>query len=284
MSKDEPNRVVGDLRLKRRLGAQRRSESGFTLIELVISAALMSLVLVSAYLCMHAALASQKLIEPRMEVLQTARVAMSLITADLRCACPLSQDYEFLGTHRMQGEVEADSLDFATHNYTPRGRGEGDFCAVSVFLDSDPKTGQLSLFRRRNPHITLNPLSGGSREEIAKGVRGLKLEYSDGYDWYDDWGDTDLRGKRQFSMRVQPNLSGLPEAVRITLLLSPNSRPASSEDSGGTNNEPPLVFQTVARLNLADSGQAPPSMGSSTNAAPDASTQPQNPGQIQGAP
>ncbi len=163
-------------------------ESGFTLIELVISAGLMSLVLVSAYLCMHAAISSQKLIEPRLEVLQTARVAMTLLTADLRCACPLSQDYEFLGTHRMQGDIETDSLDFATHNYTPRGHGEGDFCAVSVFLDKDPRSGQLSLFRRRNPHITLDPLSGGSREEIAKGVRGLKFEFSDGYDWDDDWG------------------------------------------------------------------------------------------------
>ena len=45
-----------------RFGASRRAwppgrpgQSGFTLIELVISAGLMSLVLVSAYLCMHAA-------------------------------------------------------------------------------------------------------------------------------------------------------------------------------------------------------------------------------------
>jgi hypothetical protein len=242
----------------------------------------MSLVLVSAYLCMHAALASQKLIEPRMEVLQTARVAMALLAADLRCACPLSQDYEFLGTHRMQGDVEADSLDFATHNYTPRGHGEGDFCAVSVFLDKDPRSGQLSLYRRRNPHITLDPLSGGSREQIAKGVRGLKFEFSDGYDWYDGWGDPDLRGKRQFSMRSQPNLSGLPEAVRITLWLSPNRRATLTEEQGGTNNEPPLVFQTVTRLNLADSGETPPSAGSSTNGAPESSTQGQAPGQTPG--
>jgi hypothetical protein len=231
---------------------------------------------------MHAAISSQKLIEPRMEVLQTARVAMTLLTADLRCACPLSQDYEFLGTHRMQGDIETDSLDFATHNYTPRGHGEGDFCAVSVFLDKDPRSGQLSLFRRRNPHITLDPLSGGSREEIARGVRGLKFEYSDGYDWYEDWGDTDLRGKRQFSQRSHPNLSGLPEAVRITLWLNPSRRAPLTEERGATTNEPPLVFQTVARLNLADSGETPPSAGSSTNAAPDSSTQGQGPGQTPG--
>src|SRR5581483_1913063 len=201
---------------------------------------------------------------------------------DLRCACPLSQDYEFLGTHRTSGDVEADSLDFATHNYTPRRSGESDFCAVSVFLDKNPRTGRLSLWRRRNPHITLDPLSGGSREEIAKGVRGLRFEYSDGYDWYESWGDTDLRGKQQFSQRVQANLSGLPEAVRITLWLDSNPRTRPNEDQGSTTNEPPLVFQTVARLTLADSGKTAPSAGSSTNAAPDTSTQNQTSGQVPG--
>ena len=270
-----------------RLRAQTRGPkvTGFTLIELVISASLMSLVLVSAYLCLHAALASQKLIEPRLEVLQSARVALSLITADLHAACPLSQDYDFLGTHRVWGSAEADSLDFATHNYTPRRNGEGDFCAVSVFLDKDPRSGQLSLWRRRNPRITLDPLSGGRREELAKRVAGLKFEYTDGLEWYESWGDTDLRGKRQFSLRSVPNLSGLPQAVRITLWLNVNAKSNAAEREAGTTNEPPLAFQTVARLNLADSGQTAPSAGSSTNAAPDATPQNQatmpNPGGVQ---
>jgi type II secretory pathway component PulJ len=255
---------------------------GFTLIELVISAGLMSLVLVSAYLCLHAAVSSQKLIQPRLEVLQSARVALGLITADLRSACPLSQDYEFLGTHRMSGDIESDSLDFATHNYTPHGNGEGDFCAVSVFLDKNPRSGQLSLWRRRNPHITQDPLSGGRREELAKGVAGLRFEYSDGIDWYEGWGDTDLRGKQQFSSRARANLSGLPEAVRITLWLNSNPRARPAEQQASTTNEPPLVFQTVARLNLADSGQTAPSPGSATNSTPDTSTQNQTPGQNSG--
>ena len=256
---------------------------GFTLIELVISASLMSLVLVSAYLCLHAALSSQKLIEPRLEVLQTARVALALITADLRCACPLSQDSDFSGTHRMSGDIEADSIDFATHNFTPQHAGEADFCEVSLFLDKDPQSGQFSLWRRRNPHISDDPLSGGRREELAKGVMALKFEYSDGLDWYDSWGDTDRRAKEQFSLRSHPNLSGLPEAVRITLALSPSRRRAPTEEQGSHTNEPPLVFQTVARLNLASSGQTAPSSGSSTNATPDATTQnqpAQNPGGV----
>ena len=242
----------------------------------------MSLILVSAYLCLNAAFSSQKLIEPRAEVLQTARVAMALMSADLRCACPLSSDFDFLGTHRMQGDTEADSIDFATHNYTPRRAREGDFCEVSLFLDKNPTTGQLSLWRRRNPRIAPNPLSGGSREELAKGVMGLMFEYSDGVDWYDSWGDTEGNGKAQFSLRSRPNASGMPEAVRITLWLNPNPRHRPAEDQETSTNEPPLVFRTVARLNLADSSETGPSSGSGTNSVSDTSTQNQAPGQNQG--
>ena len=69
----------------------RLNSSGFTLIELVISAALMALILVSAYLCMSACVSTQKLIEPRIEAFQSARVAMAIMAADLRAGKPISQ-------------------------------------------------------------------------------------------------------------------------------------------------------------------------------------------------
>src|SRR5258707_251491 len=103
---------------------------GLTLIELVISSALMTLILASAYLCLSSGLSSQKLIESRAEIAQSARVAMARLTADLRSACPLSKDIAFLGMQRTLGDVQADNLDFATHNYTPHRAGEGDFCQV----------------------------------------------------------------------------------------------------------------------------------------------------------
>src|SRR5262249_34689969 len=105
----------------------------FTLIEVVIAAALMSLILVSAYLCFDAGIRGRRMIEPRVEVFQNARVAMALMTADLRSACPLSTDYQFLGVHRPLGAMSGDNLDFATHNYTPRHDREGDFCEESFY-------------------------------------------------------------------------------------------------------------------------------------------------------
>lgn len=231
----------------------RRSTShrtGFTLIELVISAALMSLILVSAYLCLSAGLKSQKVVEPRTEILQNARVAMGIVLADLRSACLLSKEVEFLGMRRTIGDMDADNLDFATHNYEPRRPREADYCQESLYLDRDPETGQFSLWRRRNPVIAFDPLSGGSKEEIAKGVVGLRFEYFDGFDWYDSWGEI-KGGKRETSQKYQPNLYGLPEAVRVTLLFDSNPKSKAVSEKGERVLEPPLVFQSVSRLNLA---------------------------------
>jgi len=249
------------------------ARSGFTLIEVMISSALMALILVSAYLCLGAGFSAQKMIGPRAEIFQNARVALALMSADLRAACPLSKTNDFLGMTRTIGDIEADNVDFATHNYTPCHAREGDFCQESFYLDLDRETGQISLWRRRNPTIALDDLSGGRKEEIARGVVGLKLEYFDGDDWYDSWGDVKTAGREQTS-REQNNLSGLPEAVRITLLLDSNPTKKNPEAAPGEEKlEPPFVFQTVVRLNLAEAAQDN-SSPSSDNSAPD--TPPQN--------
>jgi type II secretory pathway component PulJ len=230
----------------------------------VISSSLMALILVSGYVCLEAALASRKEIEPRIDLIQNARVVLALMSADLRAACSLSKDFDFLGMQRTLGDAEADNLDFATHNYTPRRPGEADFCEVSFYVENDPETGQLSLWRRRNPRLAIDPLSGGSREELVKGISGLRLEYSDGLDWYDSWGDVEGRGKAQTSRRDRPNLDGLPEAVRITLWLDTNPQAKKPDAPETVTPEPPLMFQTVARLNLAASVRQA-AMGSSSS-------------------
>jgi len=226
------------------------------------------MILVAAYLCLNSGFSSKKLVESRTDIFQTARVAMALVSADLRCACRLSKDFEFVGTHRMLGDVQADNLDFATHNYSPRRLREFDWCEVSYFLDKERESGKFSLWRRRDPTPDNEPLSGGSREEIARGLKGLRFEYFDGYEWYDEWGDPQGRHKGQSSSLQSPNLSGLPEAVRITLWFDANlPRSASTNTAFAEKDsvEPPLVFQTVARLNLAGVSQRSASSGSSSN-------------------
>ncbi len=246
-----------------------KTSGAFTLIELVISAALMAMILLAAYSCLSAALAGQKLLEPRADIAQNARVALELISADLRAACPLSKDFEFLGVHRMIEEIDADNLDFATHHYKPRRAREGDFCEMSYYVEKQVGSADVSLYRRRNPTIAPDPLSGGSRELIARGLRGVSFEFYDGWDWYDSWGELNRDPKEKKQSVLAANLKGMPEAVRVTLRFDPNPRASKAqkaevENTDIDNAEPPMVFQTTVRLNLAAASQSGFS-GNSTN-------------------
>jgi hypothetical protein len=154
------------------------------------------------------------------------------------------------------GEVEDDNMYFETHNYTPRRAKEGDYCQVSIYLEKDPRSGQYVLWRRRNPTIALDPLSGGKREEIARGLRAVQFEYYDGFDWYDSWGEIPGVGKEKSALRDQSNLSGMPEAVRITLAFDLKSSSKSLSPAESTTTEPPLVFRTIVHLDLASSSSS----------------------------
>jgi len=227
-----------------------RSNAAFTLLELVVSAAIGAMILTAAALCLNASISSQKMIDPRVDTMQSARVALALMSADLHAACPLDKDFAFLGVHRVVGDIEADNVDFATHNYSPRHPREGDFCETSYYLDKGAASGQFGLWRRRNPTLAPDPISGGSREEIAPGVGGLRIEYYDGLDWYDTWGDQN--GRKGANSNVQPpNLVVMPQAVRITLSFASNPAPKSQDQETRATNEAPLVFQTVVFLELA---------------------------------
>src|SRR5256885_3714369 len=229
----------------KRSAVRGETRSGSTLIELMISSALMVIIVAAACLCFSSGIASQRLIETRGDASQSARVALAMITADLRAACPLSKKLEFLGMHReLEDGTEADNLDFATHNYPPRRPREADFCEGSYFVSKDRATGVASLWRRRDPTLDDEPLAGGVRDELVPGVDGVRFEYYDGCDWFDDWGDPSGKRKEESSNRYQPNLSGMPEAVRGTIRLKPKSR---SDDTP----EPGLNFQNGARVNLA---------------------------------
>src|SRR3954470_13611636 len=118
----------------------QQQRDGFTLIELIISSALMAVVLGSAYACLSAGISGKRLIEARADGVQSARVALSTMAADIRCAIPLPGKVEFLGMRRTMGEIDADNLDFSTRNYNPRKAREPDYCEISYFLARDPQT------------------------------------------------------------------------------------------------------------------------------------------------
>ncbi|MBN2490886.1 MAG: hypothetical protein JXQ29_08560 [Planctomycetes bacterium] len=234
----------------------RAGAHGLTLVELMVSATLVVGVIGSAGLCLLTGRRAQDEAERRMEVVQSARVALDRLARDLAMACPLDPEFALLGMKRLRDGVEIDNIDFATHHWQPERPGEGDRCEVSYFVDSDPVTGDLALYRRRDPTPDAEPLEGGYREEIAVGVRALRLEYFDGALWQDEWGSIrSAAGALLGDSSRGGGQAGLPEAVRITLALAPPRRSAGVDagavSAAEADEEAPRVFRTVVRLVLA---------------------------------
>jgi type II secretion system protein J len=246
-----------------------RRNSGFTLLELILTSSVSVIVLAGAYACLEAGLRSERLTAGRGDAIQGARVALGRLAADLRAACRLSKDFEFVGMDRRLDGMDADNIDFGSHHHRPRRAGEADFCEVSWFVDRDLEEGGYGLFRRVDASPDDRPLEGGTKEEVLPGLRGFQLEFYDGFRWYEDWGNQESEGPRQDRRSARSllasNLEGLPEAVRITLKVdgSPPRRDGGkqAERAADRSAQKPeeLTFRTTVRLFLA--GRASTSAG-----------------------
>jgi hypothetical protein len=105
----------------------------------------------------------------------------------------------------------------------------------------------------------------------------VRYEYSDGEDWYDNWGEVKGKDKAENSQLQQSNLEGLPKAVRITLMMDSDPKSKTDPTTGQRIIAPPLVFQTVAQLNLADASQSDADNSSANgNTSPGNQSPPQN--------
>jgi hypothetical protein len=235
-----------------------RSGGGFTLVEILVSVTVLVGVLGGAYACLEMGFAVQESVEARIDAAQSARVALGMLAADLAAACPLGGEQDFVGLDRtLDGGMEADNLDFATHHHAPRAPGEGDLCEVSYFVDRNRETGAFGLWRRIDASPDGEPFAGGIKQEIATGLRRFRLEHYDGFIWHESWGERSQAARGgEGAVLGFSNLYGLPEAVRITIAFAGKDEPRpaprrSAPEEGAAADDGELVFQTIVRLNLA---------------------------------
>ncbi|XOV70827.1 MAG: type II secretion system protein J [Verrucomicrobiota bacterium] len=247
----------------------------FTLVELLISVSLMTGIMAASYVCLQAALTGRTMVNDRSDAIQSARVVMDMIAADLRAADRLSEQHEILGLDRTLEGIEADNIDFVTRHYRPKFPTEADYCETSYFVAKNPETDRFVLLRRRDASPDDKPLEGGQREALIDHLLGLKLEYYDGWDWYDDWGDAkspeNTSAAEESSLIASAGRTGFPDAVRITLAIGERTSdvPALAQPTMTTGEETAptipgaLIFQTIVHLNHAGAEDA---SGSETNA------------------
>lgn len=199
-----------------------RGSSGFTLLEVLISVALVSMIMAMIWQTTSQSISAKKRIETRQEFYHTARVALDKLNQDL------SQAFLVAGpmhTGTRQGspllqtvfDGDSDSLTFASLSHVRlfQGSRESESAEIGYKIESDPEGDDSVLMRRESREVDNRPEDGGAWMAIANRLKSFKAEYYDGekQDWKSSWNsESSEKGK-------------LPRAVKVELVFVHPARP-----------------------------------------------------------
>jgi type II secretion system protein J len=187
---------------------------GFTLVEVMIAAAILALIVTMLY---GAFASSVKTMEISMEGGETYRKAMVILNRmaqEISCAqLPSEQenpgmDYAFIGEDKVENEVPQDTLTFISTALPLRGPSRG-VKQVGYYIAPDPLTDKLSLMMKEYTIPDNRPEEGAKGMLLAEGIGGLDFTYYDskGREW-ERWDTT------------TPLFAGkLPRLVKISIFF-----------------------------------------------------------------
>jgi general secretion pathway protein J len=194
---------------------RKRYERGLTLIEVLVSLAIMSLIASLIYGAYDGVARSRAGAEEITDRYHQGRTALSRMTRELQSAYlsvqdPLELNLVTRKTAFIGVERRVDFTSFS-HQRVAAGTHETDQNELSYFLSPNPRRG-VDLVRRESKYIDLDPQHGGVVQVLAEDVASFSIEYLDGLNgqWMTSWDTTNLNGQ----------ILRLPQQVRIELVLN----------------------------------------------------------------
>lgn len=189
----------------------RLSLTGFTLLEVVISVAILAVIMTIVFSTFNSSMKAFTAIENQGSAYAGARIVLSRISEEIG-SIYWSEDPKsntgLIGGDEEEYDLPFDSLHFTSlsHIRWAKDSNESELCEIGYYLVKDEGTGESFLFRREDWNVDGTIEEGGTTLELAEGVDGLNFRYYDGEEWVDDW-DTRTKG-------------GLPKAIEVVLLMS----------------------------------------------------------------
>jgi prepilin-type N-terminal cleavage/methylation domain-containing protein len=200
---------------------KRLKQAGFTLMELMLSLALVALIMIILFSSFHAVAASKFHADTRLESDQEARTLMWMICRELRGAVftPLIPSHVLLvGQASKQGGMPLDSITFATLDPGHRRALDGFGAEEVVSFNAVPNPSHRGWFRltrseRSGLIQTANPPTPPPTV-LANNVMSVHFRYFNGFQWMESWDSTS-----------SPAGQALPQAISIELSMASGRRP-----------------------------------------------------------
>ena len=191
-----------------------RNRRGFTLVEVMVAAAVLTLIMAIIYGSFAGSLKSMEISEEMSVVTRSANLILDRMVREIGNASLLedaSQEgmsHVFVGEDREEDGVPRDTLNFVSTAAPLRGPNVG-FKEVGYVVEIDAETNDAVLVIREDAPADDDPKAGGRKYALGRGIWGLDFTYYDdrGREWERWESDNPLFSRR------------LPRVVTITLIL-----------------------------------------------------------------
>jgi len=172
------------------------SQSGFTLLELILAMGMISMLAVSLYATLRVAFKARESATSGIAPMHAANVALDLLGSDLESALPPTGLLAgaFIGQHLGDVQISQDQIEFYCIGSSdslepPYSAG---FRKIDLGLMPAPD-GKGNVLVRRTTSNLLSPQEVTPDDEIlCRNVRSFALRYYDGTTWYEDWDSTQM--------------------------------------------------------------------------------------------
>jgi len=173
-------------------------EKGFTLVEILIAVAIVSLILTIIYGSYASSIDTMNYTREKMDTFSMARLTLSRMSDELTSS--FISDDEHLKFVGEEGKIDFIS---SSHERIFKDSKEYDLVEIGYFTEPEEEGESLSLWRREDRTPDDDILEGGEKEKLIEGLEGLEFKYYDGEEWRSEWDSQEEKG--------------LPQAVEVTL-------------------------------------------------------------------
>jgi general secretion pathway protein J len=194
----------------------RRNKRGFTLVEVMVAAAILALIVSMLYVAFASSVKTMEIGTEGGEIFRKAGVVLNRLAQEISCAqLPSEQEdtgtqYAFIGEDKVEDGEPQDTLTFISTALPLQGPSRG-IKQVSYYIAPDAETDKPSLFMREDttPALGSSPEHAGKGMLLAEGIEGLNFTY------YDSQG----REFQRWDTTTPLFAKKLPQLVRISIFF-----------------------------------------------------------------